>query len=74
MTAGLTEKIKYGFTKDKDMQRMHILFLCLYRQARRMQSICGASFRVQVGACERRLYMSGIRRGAARAHVRLRQV
>jgi len=40
MTAGLTEKIKYGFTKDKDMQRMHILFLCLYRQARRMRGAC----------------------------------
>lgn len=59
MTAGLTEKIKYGFTKDKDMQRMHILFLCLYRQARRMRRL---------------LYLSGVRRGAARAHVRLRQV
>lgn len=31
---------------------MHILFLCLYRRARRMQSICGASFRVQDGVCE----------------------
>lgn len=58
MTAGLTEKIKYGFTKDKDMQRMHILFLFLYRRRGVCEGSCicpgyGAAPSERMSGCAR---------------------